>query len=74
MNSKESITETSYRQIMKATSIFGGVQVINIIIQIIRSKVIAVLLGTTGVGVMGLLITTISFIAKLTGFGLNTSP
>ena len=73
MNSKESITETSYRQIMKATSIFGGVQVINIIIQIIRSKVIAVLLGTTGVGVMGLLITTISFIAKLTGFGLNTS-
>jgi O-antigen/teichoic acid export membrane protein len=73
MNSKKSNTESSYRQIMKATSIFGGVQVINIIIQIIRSKVVAVLLGPTGMGIMGLLNATIGFIASLTGFGLNTS-
>lgn len=73
MNSKASNTEYSYRQIMKSTSIFGGVQVINIIIQIIRSKVVAVLLGPAGIGIMGLLNTTISLIASLTEFGLKTS-
>lgn len=73
MNSNENNLESSYRKIMKATSIFGGVQIINIIIQVIRSKVIAVLLGTSGIGILGLLNATISFISSLTGFGLNTS-
>lgn len=66
-------SRSSYRQIMKATSIFGGVQVFNIIIQLIRSKVIAVLLGPAGIGVMGLLQTTISLVASGTNFGLGTS-
>lgn len=65
--------QSSYRQIMKATSIFGGVQVFQIIIQVIRSKFIAVLLGTTGMGIAGLLNSTISLIAILTNFGLRTS-
>ncbi len=66
-------SKSSYRQIMKATSIFGGVQVFNIIIQIIRSKVIAVLLGPAGMGVMGLLNSTISLVTSVTNFGLGTS-
>ncbi len=40
--------QSSYRQIMKATSIFGGVQVFQIIIQIIRSKFVALYLGPMG--------------------------
>ena len=63
----------SYTQIVKATSIFGGVQVFNIIIQILRSKIIAVLLGPEGMGIIGLLKTTIDFIGKLSNFGLGTS-
>lgn len=58
---------------MKATSIFGGVQFINIIIQIIRSKAIAILLGPGGMGIMGLLTATTGFIGNLTNFGLGTS-
>ncbi|MFS8083525.1 MAG: O-antigen translocase [Ginsengibacter sp.] len=58
---------------MKATSIFGGVQVITIIISIIRSKFIAILLGPVGMGISGLLTSTTSFIAGLTEFGLGTS-
>ena len=58
---------------MKATSIFGGVQVFQIIIQVIRSKFIAVLLGPTGMGIAGLLTSSTSFIAVLTEFGLGTS-
>jgi len=64
---------SSYRQIMKATSLFGGVQVFNIIIAIIRSKVIAVLLGPTGMGIAGLLTSTTGIIAAFTNFGLRTS-
>ncbi|WP_228420682.1 O-antigen translocase [Chryseobacterium lacus] len=58
---------------MKATSIFGGVQVFNILIQIIRSKVVAVLLGPTGIGILGLLQTTVALIGAATNFGLGTS-
>ena len=42
----------SYKQSLKATSLFGGVQIFNILIQIIRSKFAAVLLGPEGMGVM----------------------
>lgn len=66
-------TKSSYRQMMKATSIFGGVQVFQIIIQVIRSKFIAVLLGPTGMGIAGLLTATTGFITVLTNFGLGTS-
>jgi len=65
--------QSSYRQIMKATSLFGGVQVFNIIISIIRSKFIAVLLGPAGIGIAGLLTSTTSIIGGLTNFGLGTS-
>lgn len=65
--------QSSYRQIMKATSIFGGVQVFQIIINVIRSKFIAVLLGPLGMGISGLLTSTTGFVAALTNFGLSTS-
>jgi O-antigen/teichoic acid export membrane protein len=65
--------QSSYRQIMKATSLFGGVQAFNIIIQIIRAKVVAVLLGPTGMGILGLLNSTIEIIGSFTNFGLQIS-
>ena len=46
--------QKNYRSIFKATSLFGGVQVYQILIQIIKSKFVAVLLGPAGVGIMGL--------------------
>ena len=58
---------------MKATSIFGGVQVFNILISVIRSKLIAVLLGPAGMGIAGLLTSTAGLITSLTNFGLSTS-
>ena len=69
MNEKHS----SYRQIMKATSIFGGVQVYNIIISVIRSKFIAILLGPEGMGISGLLTSTTDLVTKFSNLGLSTS-
>ena len=65
--------QSSYRQIMKATSIFGGVQIYNIIISIIRSKFIAILLGPAGMVIAGLLNSTTGFIGSITNLGLSTS-
>ena len=58
---------------MKATSFLGGVEVFQIIIQVIRSKFVAVLLGPTGMGIVGLLSSTISLITGFTAFGIRTS-
>jgi O-antigen/teichoic acid export membrane protein len=65
--------QSSYRQIFKSTSLFGGVQVFNIIIGIIRVKFVAVLLGTAGVGVMGLLHAPLDMIMSITGLGIAFS-
>jgi O-antigen/teichoic acid export membrane protein len=66
-------TQNSYRQIFKATSIYGGVQVIVIIVAIIRSKFIAMLLGPSGMGIVALLTSTLAIIRNVTEFGLGTS-
>ncbi len=58
---------------MKTTSVFGGVQVFNIFINIVRSKFVAVLLGPAGMGIMGMLQATSGMVAALTNFGLGTS-
>lgn len=71
--SKLTEEQKSYRQIFKATTLFGGVQIFNIIIAIIRSKVVAVLLGPAGMGITGLLTSTTGFINSLTNLGLRTS-
>lgn len=65
--------QASYRQIFKATSLFGGVQVFNIIISIVRSKFVAILLGPAGMGIAGLLTSTTGFVSAMTNFGLGTS-
>jgi O-antigen/teichoic acid export membrane protein len=64
---------SSYRQIFKATSLFGGVQVFNILIGMIRVKFVAVLLGTAGVGIMGLLNAPLQLIISVTGLGITFS-
>jgi len=65
--------KSSYRQIIKATSLFGGVQIFSIIISIIRSKFVALLLGPKGMGIVGLFMSSISLVSNLTNFGLQTS-
>lgn len=65
--------KNSYKESLKATSLFGGVQVYNILIGIIRSKFVAVLLGPVGMGINGLLISATDLIISLTNLGLGTS-
>lgn len=64
---------SSFKESLKATSLFGGVQIYNILIGIIRSKVIAVLLGPTGMGISGLYTSATSLINSISSLGLGTS-
>jgi O-antigen/teichoic acid export membrane protein len=73
MEENSSEQNKSYNQIFKSFGLFGGVQVFTIIIIIIRSKFVAIYLGTTGLGIMGLLTSTIVMLVAISSFGLNVS-
>ena len=70
---KNSESRSGYRSIFKATSVFGGVQVFNIIITVVRGKVLAVLIGTAGMGLNGLLMSGLNLIKTASGLGLTES-
>ena len=63
----------SFRSIAKANAIFGGVTFYSIIISIAQSKLVAVLLGPIGYGVMGLFNSSIDLISSFTNCGLANS-
>lgn len=63
----------SYKQIVKSTSIVGGSQILNILIGVVRMKVLAILLGPAGVGIAGIFQTIIDLVRDATGFGVNFS-
>ncbi len=65
--------ENSFRNILKGTSIFGGVQVFNILISAIRIKFVAVILGPSGMGIAGLFNTASLTIQQFASLGLNLS-
>lgn len=65
--------ENSYRQILKSTTILGGTQFFNIIISIIRSKLIAILLGREGVGIIAMFNSILNVISSILICGINTS-
>lgn len=47
--------ESSHKQILRSSAIIGGASVLNILIGLLRMKVVAVLLGPAGVGLIGIL-------------------
>ena len=61
----------SYRQILRSSLIIGGASILSILMGLVRTKVAAVLLGPSGVGLIGLfqsLMVTATTVAGL-GFG-----
>lgn len=63
----------SHKQILKNTGIVGGSQIASILIGIIRTKVIALLLGPIGIGYIGVLQNILDLVRQATGFGINFS-
>lgn len=63
----------SYRSILKATSIFGGVQIWKILLGMVTQKFIAILIGAEGMGITGLYNSGLHFIQGITAMGLSQS-
>lgn len=63
----------SYTHVLKYTGIFGGVQGLNILIGLVRNKIVASLLGPSGMGLASLFNTTVNFISQSTNFGISYS-
>jgi len=63
----------SYQQILKTTSLFGGVQFFSILISVVRTKLIAVFIGPAGMGIIALLNSTLGVLSSISGFGIETS-
>lgn len=64
---------SSFRNIMKSTTIFGGTQLIVMLINVIRGKLVAVLLGAYGMGINALLQSTLQPIQMLFSLGMPQS-
>lgn len=65
--------KNSKGEILKSTAVFGSAQVIIILVGMVRTKILAVLLGPLGIGISGLYLSTIELIKTATGFGLGYS-
>ncbi len=63
----------SYFHILKYTGLFGGVQGLNILISLVRNKIVAVLLGPYGMGLVALFNSVISLVSQGTSLGLSFS-
>lgn len=72
-DSPTSQPERSHRQILHATSVFGGAAGANILIGIVRVKILAVLLGPIGIGLAGLYFNIMNTVSGLAALGLGTS-
>ena len=62
----------SYRQILRSSSIIGGASVVNILVGLLRMKVVAVLLGPSGLGLIGLLQNLMTTVSKTASLGFGT--
>lgn len=65
--------QNSYTHILKYTGLFGGVQGINILVGLVRNKLVALILGTMGMGLLALYSSTIKLVGDSTNLGLAIS-
>tara|TARA_B110000259_G_C13993203_1_gene393373 strand:- start:315 stop:1778 length:1464 start_codon:yes stop_codon:yes gene_type:complete len=70
MNNEKKI---GYKIALKASALFGGVQVFEIILKIIKQKLLALWLGSFGFGIIGLFTTATNLISSITNLGLQSS-
>lgn len=63
----------SYKSIFKASSLFGGVQGLSIVLNLVRTKLVAILLGPAGIGLNSIYNETRELIHSSTNLGLDVS-
>src|ERR1700688_1274296 len=67
------IEKGTYGQIVKSSALIGGSSVLNIAIGIVRTKVMAMLLGPAGFGLFGVYGSIANLTQSVAGMGINSS-
>lgn len=65
--------KTSFKKIASVTWLFGSAQLIVMICSLIRTKFVAIILGTSGYGILSLYTSTIALISSFSNLGIGTS-
>ena len=65
--------DLSYRHILKYTGIFGGVQGFQLVMGLLRTKLMAILLAPSGMGLVSLFQSTSEFLYQATNLGVALS-
>ena len=73
MDEQQIKSGTSYGNIFKTTFLFGFVQVFKAVIAIVKNKLVALLIGPEGMGMLGIFSSTIQMIQTGAGLGINQS-
>jgi antigen flippase len=73
MNTESEFDSISYRSILKSTSLIGGASIVNILIGMVRTKFVALLIGPTGVGLLGTFSQVTAVVSTMSGMGLGSS-
>lgn len=62
-----------YAHVLKYTSLFGGVQGLSILMSLVKNKIVAVILGPSGMGLVSLFNSSVNMISQLTNLGISFS-
>ncbi|MCQ2244483.1 MAG: oligosaccharide flippase family protein [Bacteroidaceae bacterium] len=64
---------TQYKNILKYVGFFGSIQGLNLLVGLVRSKIVAILLGPGGMGLLSLFNTAIQLLNSGTNLGIGIS-
>lgn len=64
---------SEYKGIFKGTAVFGGTQLVQIVVDLLKSKAVALLIGSVGMGINTLYLSSMQIIVVLSGMGLKSS-
>ena len=70
---KKAKKSDSYSHVLKYTGLVGGVQGMNILVGIVRNKLVATILGPAGMGLIALFNSTINLLSNSTNLGIPMS-
>ncbi len=63
----------SYREIVKSSALIGGSQMMNVVVGVVRTKILALLLGPGGFGLAGVYNSIVDLTQNVAGLGVNSS-
>lgn len=69
----ENNQSTNYKNIAKSTFLFSFVKIFQILIAILKNKIVAILLGAEGMGIIGIFQNSINLLQTGAGLGINQS-